>query len=182
MERHKQFSILVFFMALLFGILHSCKSQELFVEETGETDFIPIETEEEIHKILSPKIQRPKRQASSDYDAYNYDYTNDEDSEDSEDYESSGEMYTDLDQAAYDTEDDNEDIYTSSNTEVTPVIPVSRVVPTLVSPSFDDPGSFGNVVVTDSMPVPRNSAFDVIKTALYDDEFEGKTIKFGTSL
>ena len=123
---------------------------------------------------FSPKIQRPKRQASSDYDAYNYDYTNDEDSEDSEDYESSGEMYTDLDQAAYDTEDDNEDIYTSSNTEVTPVIPVSRVVPTLVSPSFDDPGSFGNVVVTDSMPVPRNSAFDVIKTALYDDEFEGR--------
>ena len=47
--------------------LGSVNSEDLFVEEAGETDFIPIESEPEI---------RTKRESQADY---NYSYTNDYD-------------------------------------------------------------------------------------------------------
>ena len=47
--------------------LGSVNSEDLFVEEAGETDFIPIESEPEI---------RTKRESQVDY---NYSYTNDYD-------------------------------------------------------------------------------------------------------
>ena len=47
--------------------LGSVNSEDLFVEEAGETDFIPIESEPEI---------RIKRESQDDY---NYSYTNDYD-------------------------------------------------------------------------------------------------------
>ena len=47
--------------------LGSVNSEDLFVEEAGETDFIPIESEPEI---------RAKRESQADY---NYSYTNDYD-------------------------------------------------------------------------------------------------------
>lgn len=142
------------FIFLLF--FHHIRSQELFVEEAGENDFILIENDPE-------PIPRSKRQVPDLYS---------DDEEYSDDFESSGDaiMY-DLDESV---DEDDEDPYN----EVTPVIP-SRVVPTLVSPSFDDPGNFGNVVVTKMAPKKTAlGAFDVIKTALYDDEFEGSGKKF----
>ena len=152
----KKFSLLFVLISLL---LPKIKTEDLYVDETGETDFIPIESE--------PEIQRFKRQVEDYDESYKEDYS---DYGNSEESESSGDAMYDLD--GYDTEDDSEDPYN----EVTPVMP-SRVVPTLVSPSFDDPGGFGNVIVSKSL-MPKQTAFEVIKTALFDDESEGKFLIF----
>jgi len=136
--------------------LGSVNSEDLFVEEAGETDFIPIESEPEI---------RNKRESQADY---NYSYTNDYD-ENTQDVgvEASGDYY--------DTEDD-EDSYN----EVTPIMP-SRIVPTLVSPSFEEP-EYGKVLPTSQIAPKKTKtpAFDVIKTALFDDsESEGSGLGYG---
>ena len=101
-----------------------------------------LETKSEVHKIV-------KRQKGD----YSYD-----DDEDYTDFEASG------DEANYDldTYDDEDDPYD------TPVMP-SRVIPPLISPSFDD---YGNVVSTPV--VLSKSALDVLKTSLYiQDDLEG---------
>ena len=75
----------------------------------------------------------------------------------------------------YDTEDD-EDSYN----EVTPIMP-SRIVPTLVSPSFEEP-EYGKVLPTSQIAPKKTKtpAFDVIKTALFDDsESEGSGLGYG---
>ena len=61
----------------------------------------------------------------------------------------------------YDTEDD-EDSYN----DPTPIMP-SRIVPTLVSPSFEDPASFGNIVATKVAP-PKSKGCDVLGLTFWD--------------
>lgn len=127
---------------ILVFLTVSSFAEDLYVEETGENEIIPIE-ETEIHKIV-------KRQKGD----YSYD-----DDEDYTDFESSG------DEGLYDLDTyDDEDQYEAGQ----PVMP-SRVIPPLISPSFDD---YGNVVSTPI--VLSKSALDVLKTSLYiEDDLEG---------
>ena len=127
---------------ILVFLTVSSFAEDLYVEETGENEIIPIE-EAEIHKIV-------KRQKGD----YSYD-----DDEDYTDFESSG------DEGLYDLDTyDDEDQYEAGQ----PVMP-SRVIPPLISPSFDD---YGNVVSTPI--VLSKSALDVLKTSLYiEDDLEG---------
>ena len=134
----------------LFLFLASSLGEDLYVEETGENEIIPIEV------TAAESQQRVKRQ--------DYSYDDDEDYTDLEESSGDGSMY-DLD--TYDDEDPYES---------TPVMP-SRVVPPLISPSFDN---YGNVV---SQPaIASKTALDVIKTSLYtDDDLEGSGDDFEMS-
>lgn len=143
----KPYCVILVFMPFLFF----AKCQELFVDEAGESDFIPIDTEDHFNT-------RSKRQA------LNQDYTDDY-SDYNDNFESSGSS------DYYDTEDDDSTDTSDPYYDVTPVMP-TRVVPTLVSPSFEDPGSFGNVMMSKSPVLGGGpaSALDVLKTAVVFDE------------
>jgi len=152
----KRKSVLVFFLISIQVLL----GEELYVDEIGEADFIPIETEPSaLHQEVENRVKRQvgKVEPSYAYDANDYDYN----ANDADQYESSGNGYH---------YDDLEDTYDTEDDEFDPdkVMP-SRVVPSLVSPSFEDPG-YGQMMT--KQVTSQKSAFDLIKTSLYD-EMEG---------
>ena len=70
---------------------------------------------------------------------------------------------------------DYEDTEDDDDLDTDMIMPSRIQVPTEVSPSFENPTSFGNVIPTKIAPTQtKTKAFDVIKTALFDDsESEG---------
>ena len=116
----------------------------MFMEEIGENEIIPIETE---HDLVDPslstlsglerhvretsemeKISSPKMDLSTTWRSY-------EEEGSGEDSEEESDEYYDLDQNLEGTF--KEDVEGNSMVESTPIIP-SRVIPALKSPIFDD--------------------------------------------
>ena len=116
----------------------------MFMEEIGENEIIPIETE---HDLVEPslstlsglerhvretsemeKISSPKMDLSTTWRSY-------EEEGSGEDSEEESDEYYDLDQNLEGTF--KEDVEGNSMVESTPIIP-SRVIPALKSPIFDD--------------------------------------------
>ena len=116
----------------------------MFMEEIGENEIIPIETE---HDLVEPslstlsgserhvretsemeKISSPKMDLSTTWRSY-------EEEGSGEDSEEESDEYYDLDQNLEGTF--KEDVEGDSMVESTPIIP-SRVIPALKSPIFDD--------------------------------------------
>ena len=135
------------FLVILLLTFHTFNGEELYVDEIGDNDIISIESD-----VLEP-IKIVKRDTEKAEPSYNYDY------DDGDQVESSGDMIDDLDDS-YEMDDDDSD-----QDRLMP----TRVVPSLISPSFEDPG-FGQMVTKPASP--KKSAFDLIKTSLYD-EIEG---------
>jgi hypothetical protein len=137
-------------LVILLLSFHTFYGEELYVDEIGDNDIISIESD-----VFEQPIKIVKRDTEKAEPSYNYDY------DDVGDHvESSGDMIDDLDDN-YEMDDDDSDQDRFMPT---------RVVPSLISPSFEDPG-YGQMVTKPASP--KKSAFDLIKTSLYDEIEEG---------
>jgi hypothetical protein len=140
-------------LVILLLSFHTFYGEELYVDEIGDNnDIISIENSDVL--LDQPISKLVKRDTEKAEPSYNYDYDDGSD----HNMESSGDMIDDLDDS-YEMDDDDSDQDRFMPT---------RVVPSLISPSFEDPG-YGQMVTKTKTSPKKSSAFDIIKTSLYDE-------------
>ena len=138
----------------------------MFMEEVGENEIIPIETDFEPEKPNSNAIHELQRHVRETSDAqqssspklnlgttWGSEENGSGDGDDEEDEE-----YYDLDQTS--EEEMDEEYGGNANIQPTPIMP-TRVIPTLLSPSFEDSGS--RIEGTRTIPNPT-SATQILPT------------------